>query len=126
MKLFPNNVYSSIQNPLRQEQTYRFPSKPNWFYLIKNRGEEHIYIVASARPRRNLENLYMRYDKADKSKKQEILSLLLREIETFGKEPSEEAIKRFRISDFGFRIENWNGVSIRKLLNLKILTPPNF
>jgi len=91
VKIFPNDVYSSVQNPIRQGQTYRFPSEPNWFYLIKNKGEERIYIVASAQQKQDWEGLYAQYDKADKSKKQEILSRLLKEIDAVVEEHSEVA-----------------------------------
>ncbi|MBM3240285.1 DUF4384 domain-containing protein [Candidatus Poribacteria bacterium] len=92
MKIFPNDVYSFTQNPLRQGETYRFPSEPNWFYLVKNKGEERIYIVASAQPNQEWEDLHDKYNKADnKQKKQEIFSRLLKEIDVIVEEQSEIA-----------------------------------
>ena len=82
MNLFPNNVYSSIQNPLNQEQAYYVPSDPNWFHLGEKKGEERIYVVASAQPMQELEELYAQYDKADsRGKRRKALSHLLKELD---------------------------------------------
>ena len=82
MNLFPNHVYSSIQNPLNQEQTYHVPSDPDWFHLGEKKGEERIYVVASAQLMRELEELYMQYDSADsRGKRREALSQLLKELD---------------------------------------------
>jgi hypothetical protein len=81
-KLFPNNVYTSVQNSLQQGQTYYVPSDPNWFHLCKKEGEERIYVVASAQPVRKLEELYAQYGKADNTtKRRESLSHLLNEFD---------------------------------------------
>jgi len=45
-KLFPNETYTSVKNPLRQGQTYYLPSKPNWFYLGESKGQERLYVIA--------------------------------------------------------------------------------
>jgi hypothetical protein len=88
MNLFPNNVYSSIQNPLDQEQIYHVPSDPDWFHLGEKKGEEQIYVVASAQPMRELEELYTQYDSADgRGKRREALAHLLKELDG---EPSIE------------------------------------
>jgi hypothetical protein len=92
VKIFPNQIYSSFQNPLRQEEIYRFPSRPNWFYLTKSKGKERIYITAFIQQKRDWENLYAQYDKEKKgAKKQEIFSRLLKEIEDVEQNSSEEA-----------------------------------
>jgi hypothetical protein len=90
-KLFPNNAYSSAKNPLQKGQTYYIPSVPNWFYPGKDKGEERIYVVASAQIMLNLEELYEQYTAAEgKSEKQQILSRLLQTIEDVDK--SENAV----------------------------------
>lgn len=82
MNLFPNHVYSTIQNPLNQEQTYHVPSDPDWFHLGEKKGEERIYVVASAQPMQKLEGLYAQYDKADsRGKRRAALSQLLKELD---------------------------------------------
>jgi len=91
VKLFPNNVYTSVQNPLQQEQTYHVPSEPNWLYLGEKEGEERIYVVASAQPVQKLEELYAQYDKADnRRRRQESLSHFLKELD--GELPSKDGI----------------------------------
>ncbi len=81
MDLFPNDVYSSIQNPLNQEQIYHIPSDPDWFHLGEKKGEERIYVVASAQPMQRLEELYAQYDRAaSRGKRREALSHLLKEL----------------------------------------------
>jgi len=93
MKLFPNDTYSSVQNPLRQGETSRFPANPNWFYLIKSKGEERIYFIASAQPKQDWDELYIQYDKENsKKKKQEILTQLLKEITSVVEEANEKAV----------------------------------
>ena len=81
-RLFPNDVYSSFQNPLQEGQTYYIPSNPNWFHLGEKEGEEQIYVIASAQMIPKLDELYAQYDEADnRSKRQESLSRLLKELD---------------------------------------------
>jgi hypothetical protein len=92
LKLFPNETYSSAQNPLRQGQTYYLPSEPNWFYLGQGEGEESLYVVASVRPMHDLEDLYAQYNRADDGMdKQQALSTLLNALETIEEAHPEEA-----------------------------------
>jgi hypothetical protein len=89
-KLFPNEKYSSVQNPLRRGQTYHLPSEPNSFYLDEERGRERLYVVASVGPILDLEDLYTKYSQADDElNKQEILSNLLEELEAVAETHSE-------------------------------------
>jgi hypothetical protein len=95
VKLFPNGTYSSIQNPLRQGRTVHLPSEPNWFYLDETAaslaGEERLYIVASAQPMPDLEDLYAQYVQADdESNRQALLSSLLEKIAAVEETPSED------------------------------------
>jgi len=92
VKLFPNETYSSVQNPLHQGQTYPLPSKSNWFYLDDTEGEERLYVIASAGPRQDLEDLYARYSQADDaSNKQELLAGLRKQVESIAETRSEKA-----------------------------------
>lgn len=82
INLFPNNLYSSAQNPLDQEQIYHIPSDPDWFHLSEKKGEERIYVFASAQPMQELEQLYAQYDSADsRGKRREALQHLLKELD---------------------------------------------
>jgi len=93
-KLFPNDVCSSARNPLEQKQTYHVPSEPNWLYPVERKGEESIYVIASALPMPELENLYNQYSRTEsKLNKQESLSILLKRIEAVGQDSGEEAAK---------------------------------
>lgn len=93
VKLFPNESYSSIQNPLRREQTYHLPSEPKWFYLGENRGEERLYVVASAQQIQDLEDLYFQYSQADdEANQQEILTSLLAKLDTIQDTGPEEVV----------------------------------
>jgi hypothetical protein len=94
VKLFPNGTYSSVQNPLQQGRTVHLPSEPNWFYLDETvaslAGEERLYIVASAQPMPDLDDLYAQYVQADdESNRQALLSSLLEKIATIEETPSE-------------------------------------
>jgi len=94
VKIFPNKIYSSVGNPLRKGQTYFLPSKPNWFYLGENPGEERIYIISSLQPIPDYEKLYTQYDKAkDSLEKQKIIVRFLKKIESVVKDRGEEAVK---------------------------------
>jgi len=82
VKFFPNEAYSAVRNPLRQGQTYYLPSGPNWFYLGQEEGQESLYVIASAEPMPDLEDLYARYSQADdESREQELLSSLLERLD---------------------------------------------
>jgi len=82
VRLFPDETYGPLQNPLRQGQPYYVPAEPHWFYLEGKPGDEHLYVVASTQPLQDLEGLYARYSQADESDRREILSRLLEMLET--------------------------------------------
>lgn len=93
VKLFPNETYSLVQNPLRRGQTHHLPSEPNWFYLGENRGEERLYVIASAQPVQGLDELYTQYGQADdESNKQEALSSLIETLDAIEDTHPEEAV----------------------------------
>jgi hypothetical protein len=76
-------VYGTVQNPLKAGNQYYLPSEPNWFYLGGDVGKECLYVVASLRPLRGLEDAYMRYTQiGDESQKQELLAQLVNTLET--------------------------------------------
>ncbi len=92
VKLFPNETYHPAQNPVRQGQLYYLPSEPNWFYLGQGKGEERLYIVASAEPLPELEEGHSEYSAADEGpRKQRLLSTLVEALETFQITPTGTA-----------------------------------
>lgn len=101
IRLFPNESYSSVQNPLKGDQLYYLPSTPNWFHLDKNTGEEIIYVVASVQPMSDLDELYDEYARIrNKKKKQEARSRLLDELVSIEKKQLDDiVIQRFSFSN---------------------------
>jgi hypothetical protein len=92
IRLFPNQEYLSVKNPLRPGQTYILPSPPNWFYAEEAQGEVIIYIIASNEPQQEWDDLYAQYESTEKKKmKKEILSRLINEFTALGKLPAKEA-----------------------------------
>ena len=92
VKLLPNESYAPYRNPLEKGQTYHLPPEPNWLYPGRGKGEETIYVVASAEPLPELESLYEAYLEAEgKRAREESLSPLFDRIRSTGKAPGEEA-----------------------------------
>lgn len=82
-RLFPNEGYTTLQNPLAAGQAAYLPAEPNWFYLGEEKGEERLYVVASAQPMQELEAQYARYSQAeDEVEKQALLASLLETLAT--------------------------------------------
>jgi hypothetical protein len=82
-RLFPDPAYSSIQNPPPPGEITILPSEPSWFYLQGEKGEQHLYIIASLKPVPDLENLYTQTIRVDEgSEKQEALSIFLKYLDT--------------------------------------------
>ncbi len=105
LKLFPNETYSAVQNPLQQGQTYYLPPEPNWFYLDQDAalhpGEERLYIVASAQSIQALDESYAQYSQADdESDKQLILAGLIEVLDTV------ESIYPGKAGGWAFRFEH--------------------
>jgi len=91
-KLFPNEIYTSAQNPLPPGEALRLPAAPNWFYLGEGKGEERLYVVASTQPIASLERLYARYGQAnDEASRQQHLSALLDTLQTGADTSPEDA-----------------------------------
>lgn len=91
-QLFPNETYTSLQNPLQQRQTYYFPSEPNWFYPGEHPGEERLYILVSTQVRQDWEEQYTQYAQTEDSQdRQKALARFLETIEAVGEDPEENA-----------------------------------
>ncbi len=58
--LFPNTEYNPAQNPLQAGKTTIIPAPPNWLYMEKGRGEVLIYVVSSAEPLQESDELYVK------------------------------------------------------------------
>jgi hypothetical protein len=82
VQLFPNENFSSVQNPLRKGQTYCLPSESSWLYMGKTRGEERLYVISAGALIQDLDDLYARFLRMKEgSKKQEILSRLVKRLD---------------------------------------------
>lgn len=83
VRLFPNPAYSPAPNPLLPGGATVLPAEPNWLYLDGVPGEERLYVVASAGPLQDLDDLHARYDQEpDAAARDEALSELLARLET--------------------------------------------
>lgn len=92
IRLFPNQLYHPLNNPLQLGQKYILPSPPNWFYVEEAQGEVIIYVIASNESKQEWDDLYAQYESTEKKKrKKEILSRLVREFTAAGKLPAKEA-----------------------------------
>lgn len=60
IRLFPNTEYNPAQNPLQAGKTTIIPAPPNWLYIEKGRGEVLIYVVTSAEPLQESDELYVK------------------------------------------------------------------
>ena len=58
VRLFPNTEFSPVQNPLQAGKTLFVPLPPNWFYVEEGVGEALVYVVTSAVPLQNWEEVY--------------------------------------------------------------------
>jgi hypothetical protein len=74
VRLFPNSEFSPVQNPLQAGKTLFIPLPPNWFYVEKNVGEALVYVVTSAEPLQNWDELYAEYSDASSIKNRREIS----------------------------------------------------
>ena len=82
VELFPNETYSQYLNPLRGGIPYYLPPEPSWFHLGREKGEEHLYLLASSVPLTDLEDLYAEYaGESTLSRREAMLSDLVGRIE---------------------------------------------
>lgn len=91
-RLFPNQLYHPVNNPLQLGQKYILPPPPNWFYVEDGQGDVIVYIIAVSEPKQEWDGLYTQYESTEKKKmKKEIMSRLVNEFKAVGKLPVEEA-----------------------------------
>lgn len=50
VSLYPNAVYSPVQNPMRADRPVYLPTEPNGFYLKEEEGSVRLYVVAAEEP----------------------------------------------------------------------------
>jgi hypothetical protein len=90
--LYPNEIYSSSSNPMLEGRTYHLPSEQNWLHLGKDKGEERLYIIASAHPMQDLTALYDGYKRGgDESSRREARENLLETLDNLEKARHGEA-----------------------------------
>ncbi len=88
VRLFPNTEYNPAQNPLQAGKTIFIPLPPNWFYVEKDTGELLIYVVTSAEPLQNWDDIYAK-----------IATGLLDQIEKEKRKPEDQvSVRVFKFS----------------------------
>jgi hypothetical protein len=90
--------YSPAQNPLQSGETVTIPLPPNWFYVEKDAGEVLIYVVTSAEPLLDWDELYEDYARTTGLKnKREISEKMLDLIEVEKQSPEDRvSVRMFR------------------------------
>ena len=95
IRLFPNTEYNPAQNPLQAGKAVIIPSPPNWFYVEKDGGEVQIYMVDSAEPLQDWDEIYAVYSQTEKlTKRKKIATGLLDQIEQDKQKPEEKVSVR--------------------------------
>ena len=61
VQLFPSERTGAGEHPLQGDRATYIPPQPNWLYLEGEEGEVRLYVLASARPLQELEDLYLQY-----------------------------------------------------------------
>jgi hypothetical protein len=77
VRLFSNETYSAVQNPLRLGRPSYVPAEPSWLYADGERGQERLYVLVSMRPLPELEDRYERYARAREPRRARTLDDLL-------------------------------------------------
>jgi cytoskeletal protein RodZ len=75
MRLFPNMAYNPAQNPIQAEKTTFIPSPPNWFYVEKGIGEVLVYVVISAEPIQEWDEIYADYSRSEETQARRKLAM---------------------------------------------------
>jgi cytoskeletal protein RodZ len=99
VRLFPNTDFHSEKNPLQAGKTIIVPMPPNWFYAEKDSwGEVLIYVVTSAGPLEDWDEIYAEYFRsAGGREKEKIAAGLLDKFEQNRQKPeSQISVKVFR------------------------------
>ncbi|MFC1554544.1 DUF4384 domain-containing protein [candidate division KSB1 bacterium] len=78
LRIFPNENFSSHNNPLNMSESYHLPDNLNWLYFDKPSERETIYILAFFEMQNNLNELFGRYQsERNNTEKAAILSRIL-------------------------------------------------
>ena len=67
VQLFPQDMYSAVENPLLAGQSVYLPTRPSWLYVEGPSGQDRLYVVASSQPLDELAEMYAQYSQADGS-----------------------------------------------------------
>jgi len=106
-RLFPNTEYNPAQNPLQAGKTIIIPLSPNWFYVEKDTGEVLIYVVTSAEPLQDWDEIYEEYSQSGKTtKRKKIAAGLLDKIEQNKRKPEDQ----ISVQVFRFKIQGPNRI----------------
>jgi len=93
LRLFPEKKFSSIENPLKKDKLYVVPSSAQWFHLLETAEEETVFVIATAEPQLEWDELYSQYSTLrKKSKKNESLQQLFDEWESLEQEQNLDAM----------------------------------
>jgi len=75
VRLFPNTEFHPEQNPLQAGKTIIVPMPPNWFYVEEDSwGEVLIYVVTSAVPLEDWDEIYAKYFRSAGGREKEKLA----------------------------------------------------
>ena len=100
-RLFPNTEYSPAQNPLRAGKPVIIPLPPNWLYVEKDTGEVQIYVVDSAGPLHDWEEIYEGYSQTAKTtERRKIANELVERLEKNRQSPED----RVSVHVFKFKV----------------------
>jgi hypothetical protein len=77
VRLYPNETYNAVQNPLRRGRPVYVPAAPNWLYADGETGRERLTVIASTEPLPELEDRYTRYVEARQARRPQALADLL-------------------------------------------------
>lgn len=93
LRLFPENKFSSIENPLTKDKTYEVPISDQWFHLVENAEEETLFVIATVEPQQEWDELYSQYiTMRKKMKKMRSLIRLVDEWESLAQKQTIDAM----------------------------------
>ncbi len=98
LRLFPNADYNPAQNPVQAGKTVFIPLQPNWFYVEKDSGEIQIFVVTSAGPLEDWDEIYAEYSRSSAGReKKKLAAGLLDKMEQIELKPEAQiSVKVFR------------------------------
>lgn len=100
VRLFPNPEYNPDQNPVQPGKAIVIPLPPNWFYVEEESGEVLIYLVSSAGPLEDWDEIYAEYSRSAGGRERERMAAgLLDKIEQNRQKPENQiSVKVFRFN----------------------------